>query len=1328
MSSIANKMDSVKRFSSRLSDKRARAAEAQEAEQAAQNEQAAKNEQADNSDSTQQVNKTAGAPKSQKLKITFAAEKAAENVTETTKKPTRAAKAAAAPKVKNTSEVVNTSKASKASKGKAKATSAPKTDRNRISKSSKGKAKIATAPEVENTSQASSSKTKHFTASKVDNNSEVTNTSTASSSKTEHATASKVTSTKASKRKASAIAAPEESSSKASKRRKITPSVAAEETTSTASKIDNTSEVANTSTASSSKTEHATASKVTNTSKASKRKASAIAAPEESSSKASKRRKTTASAAAEETTSTASKIDNTSTASSSKTEHATASKVDNTSEVANTSTASSSKTKPATASKTDNTSEVANTSTASSSKTEHATASKVTNTSKASKRKASAIAAPAESSSTASKRRKTTASPAAEDNTSKASKEKTNIAAGPEEEGSSKPSKRMTRAAAASKIENTSKDMSTSSTSADKGKKPVVREESQESFPPAPTGSTQHGDNIATSSKTRRKLQKEPQGTSQSHNPWRTMRPIGEYPSPAEYRAAGLKPHRPQTLENVATPALSPDSGLEDLTLEEGPADTPADAVATTTAAQSPDVETPIDDSTPAIATPALSIPDYQAVFRGITPPTSERYDVSRIRRMLEFALDFSMRVGNAAQCMSLVHFWHMASEDEFNLALASDLFGHGQQAPELHTGLMHILKDNEPQACEWYQSYTARPSLSPLVDLPPPSGSGTPSARPTDPQSAFKVSDIYRDTSGPRLEEQFLSGKTNTAPLKRPKKPCPVNEAAHRRKLQWQSDPDHDENMRQLRLRFSQAQPDVATDVRPAWSAVRDERVPEMNPQRSRSSSPAPVPESFDWDSDSQSASPVRTAVTTATNKKSARKPTSKPTKKLSKKQKGKRPQRARSLSIDTTMSDVSTLSNSCYSVRDNDWAASHGERQMPNSIDPPDNSDECHQCGKGGNLICCETCPNSYHFTCLDPPLNPKNPPEGEWHCPKCQVRNSFTTLLAHGKKAKKTEFSLPQDIKERFLGVGEGVVYDPDYARNPKHQRYYRETPHLPRLTKPPKHDVLISYADPMLLRDVDNKGQKIICMKCGQTSNGRPIITCDYCPCRFHLDCLDPPRAQPPNPKTGWMCPNHVTPADMVVTKEVGGGELRTRRHRRTAGTSFLDCEILLPDGPNDSLFSREWRDERHIIPAGDVVFEFIGAVKWENCQRVAQYSRIEAKCLDAARSLARQFFREGRADPELVSGLPPSLAEGVSESVGRILAGTEVPQEAVDAATALLGLSRPSPTSGEGSGGPQPSEAGPSRPKRAREGSTDEGRAARKRRLSLGGEASSSTVI
>ncbi|KAK7401612.1 hypothetical protein VNO78_13226 [Psophocarpus tetragonolobus] len=61
-----------------------------------------------------------------------------------------------------------------------------------------------------------------------------------------------------------------------------------------------------------------------------------------------------------------------------------------------------------------------------------------------------------------------------------------------------------------------------------------------------------------------------------------------------------------------------------------------------------------------------------------------------------------------------------------------------------------------------------------------------------------------------------------------------------------------------------------------------------------------------------------------------------------------------------------------------------------------------ECELCDDGGELLCCEACPRTYHLECLDL----KSVPEGEWRCANCIGDNSKVKDGSHesGSKAKK------------------------------------------------------------------------------------------------------------------------------------------------------------------------------------------------------------------------------------------------------------------------------------------------------------------------------------
>ena len=61
--------------------------------------------------------------------------------------------------------------------------------------------------------------------------------------------------------------------------------------------------------------------------------------------------------------------------------------------------------------------------------------------------------------------------------------------------------------------------------------------------------------------------------------------------------------------------------------------------------------------------------------------------------------------------------------------------------------------------------------------------------------------------------------------------------------------------------------------------------------------------------------------------------------------------------------------------------------ETEGPQEPPPPEEDDHnefCRVCKDGGELMCCDTCPSSYHPHCLNPPK--KEVPTGEWVCPRC------------------------------------------------------------------------------------------------------------------------------------------------------------------------------------------------------------------------------------------------------------------------------------------------------------------------------------------------------
>lgn len=97
-------------------------------------------------------------------------------------------------------------------------------------------------------------------------------------------------------------------------------------------------------------------------------------------------------------------------------------------------------------------------------------------------------------------------------------------------------------------------------------------------------------------------------------------------------------------------------------------------------------------------------------------------------------------------------------------------------------------------------------------------------------------------------------------------------------------------------------------------------------------------------------------------------------------------------------------------------------------------ENNDFCSACHSSGYLLCCDGCDRSFHFSCLDPPLNEDSQELDEpWFCYICVAKRPVTTqspekasrgifapLISSLKKRNPANFALPQDIREYFDGV--------------------------------------------------------------------------------------------------------------------------------------------------------------------------------------------------------------------------------------------------------------------------------------------------------------------
>ncbi|KAJ8680887.1 hypothetical protein QAD02_016674 [Eretmocerus hayati] len=181
--------------------------------------------------------------------------------------------------------------------------------------------------------------------------------------------------------------------------------------------------------------------------------------------------------------------------------------------------------------------------------------------------------------------------------------------------------------------------------------------------------------------------------------------------------------------------------------------------------------------------------------------------------------------------------------------------------------------------------------------------------------------------------------------------------------------------------------------------------------------------------------------------------------------------------------------------------------------------NRDSCDACHDGGELICCDKCPASFHLLCHDPPLELSDIPNGEWICHACQCSLKKGNNAADKKKRKSAlevlafaaslvnpkEFNLPRELKLPIIFPGTDKVDPTSNKRG-----------------RPSSNNIngKILFCENGSLVPLPAR----LCFECGRSCRKAPLIACDYCPLYFHQDCLDPPLTAFPSGR--WMCPNHL----------------------------------------------------------------------------------------------------------------------------------------------------------------------------------------------------------
>ncbi|AET41092.1 Rco1p Ecym_7248 [Eremothecium cymbalariae DBVPG len=342
---------------------------------------------------------------------------------------------------------------------------------------------------------------------------------------------------------------------------------------------------------------------------------------------------------------------------------------------------------------------------------------------------------------------------------------------------------------------------------------------------------------------------------------------------------------------------------------------------------------------------------------------------------------------------------------------------------------------------------------------------------------------------------------------------------------------------------------------------------------------------------------------------------------------------------------------------------------RETGNEIE---NDDFCSSCLQTGIFLCCDTCPKSFHFACLNPPLDPDNLPEGDWSCYECRFKqmNPNKSVMARNEKLflannnnmigkslfgklvfqlrsmNSKQFALTQQIKDAFVNVhtGHHGEYQDGNMKEPLTDKQLFNVPYGQSITK------FDSYNPDTHLSGIDDQ-QLLICYKCNMTRMGtwdhpeteRLIMRCDYCNTPWHLDCLPVPRASRKNLGSKWRCPLHAMPPNR---------KRRLNRNQEYISSSLGapndgDIEIKLENIPIEANISKDmqkaWNNEKKYntitqLQEHNVKLEFLDKVyRAKEAQRTHEFheqSLLIDKLLNS--------FSNNDTKPWLYFSLPDSM--------------------------------------------------------------------------------------